>query len=307
VPLLSEFIMRPRRAHCEIEFGFDSDEEDVDSEVESEFDIMNEVEFCMFGEKLGVDTTIEPHLRWLVEEAYSSPVPQGWRACDDEEGNTYYYHELTGETTWEHPTDKTYREVLRVIRTLEAEVVAMPPKSPSTKIKMMEIIGEHLHEMQVQATTALEQWSGPHDAGDGLSQFYHNIATGRSTWYSPRFEWEHDIFLQYSLLHRFVSQGMTVDAEAVTPFPTAFPIAPTISRARLFKRRVSFASSGFRTPCSQAPLTPQSFAFDDLDMNSPISCKRACDLQGSSPKRTSPKRISPTRSKLFVGKKTLLS
>jgi len=109
-------------------------------------------------------------------------VPQGWRACYDDEGNTYYYHELTGETTWVHPTDRIYREVLRVIRTLEAEVVAMPPKSPSTKIKMMETIGDHLHDMQVQATTALEQWSGPHDAGDGLGQFYHNTETGRSTW-----------------------------------------------------------------------------------------------------------------------------
>jgi hypothetical protein len=282
-----------------VEYGFSSDEEtEVDSELEIEIENMNQVELCEFGATLGVDTTVDTHLLWLVEEAYSSPVPQGWTVCYDDEGDTYYFHELTGETTWVHPTDKTYREVLRVIRTIENDAVATQPQTQS---KIMEIIDDHLREMQAKATSALEEWSGPHDAGDGKGQFYHNTQTRRSSWYSPRDEWENEIYLHYALLHRFVSRGVAADADTLTAYPKSFPRSPSVSNSQLYKRRVSFASSGFRTPCSQAPLTPHSDLLDD--MTSPCSaksCKRGYGMQTSCPKLK-----SPTGSMLFARRKTV--
>ena len=30
-------------------------------------------------------------------------LPAGWMVCEDDEGNTYYLHEATGESSWDKP------------------------------------------------------------------------------------------------------------------------------------------------------------------------------------------------------------
>ncbi|CAM9899278.1 unnamed protein product, partial [Laminaria digitata] len=45
-------------------------------------------------------------------QALNADVPEGWVTGEGEgeyEGLVYYYHEATGESTWDHPLDEFYR------------------------------------------------------------------------------------------------------------------------------------------------------------------------------------------------------
>ena len=37
------------------------------------------------------------------DDADAGELPAGWEACQDEDGNTYYYNEETGTSQWEYP------------------------------------------------------------------------------------------------------------------------------------------------------------------------------------------------------------
>lgn len=47
-----------------------------------------------------------------IRQALDADVPEGWITGEGEgeyEGLVYYYHEATGESTWDHPLDDYYR------------------------------------------------------------------------------------------------------------------------------------------------------------------------------------------------------
>ena len=51
----------------------------------------------------GFDMEAHPELYWIAEQARSAPIPEAWTEHVDESGNSYYYNEETGESSWEHP------------------------------------------------------------------------------------------------------------------------------------------------------------------------------------------------------------
>eukprot|EP01043_Picozoa_sp_COSAG02_P011977 COSAG02_NODE_452_length_22047_cov_20.154502_2_plen_717_part_00 len=64
-----------------------------------------------------VDTASEAYLFGIVAESMVQPLPADWRECDDEaSGQVYYYNEATGVTSWEHPLDQYYKNLLFIER-----------------------------------------------------------------------------------------------------------------------------------------------------------------------------------------------
>ncbi|CAF1202134.1 unnamed protein product [Adineta ricciae] len=58
---------------------------------------------------IGIDPDKEPHLLWLAKEGILKPLPPGWKPCQEEHGELYYFNFDTGTSSWDHPCDEIYK------------------------------------------------------------------------------------------------------------------------------------------------------------------------------------------------------
>ncbi|XP_044581392.1 uncharacterized protein PF11_0207-like isoform X5 [Cotesia glomerata] len=70
-----------------------------------------------YAKRIGINPITEPHLLDLAREGLMAPLPKGWSPCFHEIFETWYYYEAsTGTTTWEHPLDGKYKELVKTAR-----------------------------------------------------------------------------------------------------------------------------------------------------------------------------------------------
>ncbi|NXC26579.1 CE164 protein, partial [Campylorhamphus procurvoides] len=82
-------------------------EEDYnDSYVPDEQEIRN------FAPIIGIDPEKESELLWLARECLVAPLPPDWKPCQDTTGDIYYFNFANGQSTWEHPCDEHYRQLV---------------------------------------------------------------------------------------------------------------------------------------------------------------------------------------------------
>ncbi|XP_076832522.1 uncharacterized protein LOC143477686 [Brachyhypopomus gauderio] len=82
-------------------------EEDCDENyIPSEQDIHD------FARQIGIDPEREPELLWLAREVAVAPLPPEWKPCQDVTGEVYYFNFSTGQSTWDHPCDEHYRQLV---------------------------------------------------------------------------------------------------------------------------------------------------------------------------------------------------
>ncbi|XP_011306983.1 uncharacterized protein [Fopius arisanus] len=85
-----------------------------------------------YAKRLGINPDTEPHLLDLAREGLMAALPDGWRPCFHEPQDAwYYYHAPTETTTWEHPLDAKYKELVEQAR---AE------QNPENKMNLREIV-----------------------------------------------------------------------------------------------------------------------------------------------------------------------
>ncbi|CAF3553130.1 unnamed protein product [Rotaria sordida] len=58
---------------------------------------------------IGIEPDKEPHLFWLAREGIMKPLPPGWKPCQEENGELYYFNFDTGKSSWDHPCDEIYK------------------------------------------------------------------------------------------------------------------------------------------------------------------------------------------------------
>ncbi|XP_031775485.1 centrosomal protein of 164 kDa isoform X2 [Apis florea] len=74
-------------------------------------------EVLEYARRLGIDPDTEPHLLSLAREGLMAALPKGWLPCFHEtSGAWYYYQASTGTTTWQHPLDAVYKEMVEQAR-----------------------------------------------------------------------------------------------------------------------------------------------------------------------------------------------
>ncbi|XP_071860458.1 centrosomal protein 164 isoform X5 [Bombus fervidus] len=74
-------------------------------------------EVLEYARRLGIDPETEPHLLNLAREGLMAALPKGWLPCFHEtSGAWYYYQASTGITTWQHPLDAVYKEMVEQAR-----------------------------------------------------------------------------------------------------------------------------------------------------------------------------------------------
>eukprot|EP01064_Diplonema_japonicum_P019678 TRINITY_DN28461_c0_g1_i1.p1 TRINITY_DN28461_c0_g1~~TRINITY_DN28461_c0_g1_i1.p1 ORF type:complete len:215 (+),score=17.93 TRINITY_DN28461_c0_g1_i1:42-686(+) len=61
---------------------------------------------------LGIDTVTEADLLWIAEEGVRAKLPEGWKPCSTRKGQIYYFNTITGQSSWTHPKDVEFKELL---------------------------------------------------------------------------------------------------------------------------------------------------------------------------------------------------
>ncbi|XP_076214470.1 centrosomal protein of 164 kDa isoform X2 [Aptenodytes patagonicus] len=74
--------------------------------------IPSEQEIQDFAREIGIDPEKEPELIWLAREGIVAPLPPEWKPCQDITGDIYYFNFANGQSTWDHPCDDHYRELV---------------------------------------------------------------------------------------------------------------------------------------------------------------------------------------------------
>ncbi|RVE64376.1 hypothetical protein OJAV_G00125140 [Oryzias javanicus] len=83
--------------------------------LEEEYDenfIPSDKEIHEYAREIGIDPDKEPQLLWLAKEGIKAPLPPEWKPCQDVTGDIYYFNFSTGQSTWDHPCDEHYRQLV---------------------------------------------------------------------------------------------------------------------------------------------------------------------------------------------------
>eukprot|EP00931_Biecheleriopsis_adriatica_P065893 TRINITY_DN40346_c0_g1_i1.p1 TRINITY_DN40346_c0_g1~~TRINITY_DN40346_c0_g1_i1.p1 ORF type:complete len:349 (-),score=60.41 TRINITY_DN40346_c0_g1_i1:48-1031(-) len=217
-----------------------------------------EADFLQYSQTLGVDLTQHGDLLWAVQEAFNAPLPMSWTEHTDDEGRVYFFNESSNQSTWEHPMDQVYRELLSIVqRSREADVL-------SSEEAVAAVVQAHIKEVHQRAIRGLEDWSGPYASEEG--EYYYNNRLKVSTWDCPLTEWEQELMTRHSLLCRcLLAPGRIVAADGTVCDLTAgsdgsASTAPDLLaalRLPLNLVRPATESEGERAP--DTPSTSRSF------------------------------------------------
>ena len=64
-----------------------------------------------YAKWLGMDLETESELMWIAREGLKAPLPPDWKPCRSPDEEIYYFNFSTGESVWEHPCDKHYKNL----------------------------------------------------------------------------------------------------------------------------------------------------------------------------------------------------
>lgn len=154
---------------------------------------LQEADLDEYGQSLGLDLSADPDLSWVVQEAFNAPLPHSWTEHTDDENRVYFFHEASNASTWEHPMDAVYRELLGLVLQVRSE--ASPGQDSAA------VVHGHLREVHQRALKGLEGWSGPYSSPDG-GEYYYNKSLKISTWENPMLEWEQELTIRLGVLSR---------------------------------------------------------------------------------------------------------
>ncbi|OQR95964.1 kinesin [Thraustotheca clavata] len=68
---------------------------------------------------LGIDPEYDAEYLWIAKESLVAPMPTGWHQVVTKDGAPYYYNDHTGESRWEHPSDRDYMALFQEIKRRE--------------------------------------------------------------------------------------------------------------------------------------------------------------------------------------------
>ncbi|XP_016836739.1 centrosomal protein of 164 kDa isoform X2 [Nasonia vitripennis] len=89
----------------------------VCKEVFDENSQPSEKEVIDYARRLGIDPDSEPYLLDLAREGLMAALPKGWTPVyNDAAKSFYYYQRSTNVTTWEHPLDAVYKDLVAQAR-----------------------------------------------------------------------------------------------------------------------------------------------------------------------------------------------
>jgi len=161
-----------------------------------------------YGLSLGVDLDADgdEDLSWAVQQAFNAPLPSSWTEYMDDTGRAYYIKDGSSTSTWEHPMDGVYRELLDLIKRQRS--------TPTPEAQREEVVKQHLKQVHQRAKADLAAWSGPYASEQG--EYYYNDALKLSTWDSPVSWWEQGLQLRHTVLARYLLPEQVSAAKGIS-------------------------------------------------------------------------------------------
>ncbi|XP_066462120.1 centrosomal protein of 164 kDa isoform X5 [Eleutherodactylus coqui] len=124
--------------------------------------IPQEHEIQEYARMIGVDPDAEAELMWLAREGIVAPLPPDWKPCQDVTGDIYYFNFATGQSTWDHPIDEHYRELVTQERAkLQAQGGAKKREKKKKKEKKKDKKVKELPKAALSLGTPLGPVQGP--------------------------------------------------------------------------------------------------------------------------------------------------
>lgn len=268
----------------------DSDADSSDSEgLQNDGKAPEPDDLREYGRCIGIDVDADVDLQWVVQKAFSAELPPSWSEHSDDHGRVYFFNQVTQESSWSHPMDSVFREIVEVVKALRAE------KPAATAVRRAEVLQAHLQLVQQRAMSQLEGWSGPYPSDAG--QYYYHNSLNVSTWDNPVDEWQKELLIRQQVLQRcllpdYAHYGTLLadgDGTSVMPrlplglaAPSADgPLPPTSpSSARSFATARSGVSA--RTPRGKSPRKHHSgrSAEESARLSQVEDSARSQDLEG---------------------------
>ena len=81
---------------------------DTDAEKQAEED----AKVAQYADYLGIDVAAEKNLLWIAHRCMLAPLPQGWQEFTAEDGSSFYHNTDTDETSWDHPLDGHFKQLV---------------------------------------------------------------------------------------------------------------------------------------------------------------------------------------------------
>jgi len=69
-----------------------------------------------FVKGLGIDPVEDEAILWIAEDALHAPLPPSWSEHMDTDGRVYYHNSAAEESSWKHPMDNVFREIVEYYR-----------------------------------------------------------------------------------------------------------------------------------------------------------------------------------------------
>lgn len=168
------------------------------------FQALQHVDFRDFLQHFGIDPRIAANSLMMVaaHHMFAAPLPPEWTEhFDQSSSRPFFFNGLTGASSWAHPQEKMFRDVLREVRHWR----------PGHSLEHIHARSQrHLHIARQLAQQALTCWSGPHclDAAaqgpavlpEEASHYFFNRVTGESCWIDPRMSVEFDLTQRQCIL-----------------------------------------------------------------------------------------------------------
>jgi len=70
---------------------------------------------------LGMDPDADADLLYIAREGLQAPLEGGWKPCQNSSGEIFYFNFETGEGSWEHPADDSYKKKVQEAKQLKRD------------------------------------------------------------------------------------------------------------------------------------------------------------------------------------------
>mmetsp|Transcript_23063 Transcript_23063/g.37549 ORF Transcript_23063/g.37549 Transcript_23063/m.37549 type:complete len:375 (-) Transcript_23063:153-1277(-) len=217
-----------------------------------------------YGKSLGVTQEDQgnPDILWVVHQAFHSPLPGSWTEHVDAEDRMYYHNSATDVSTWNHPMDDVYRDLIQLIKKLRPGPEPLSQKDQDQRCA--QAVQDHLLEVHGRFVADLGSWSGPFRSEDG-EEYFFNERTQISTWVNPLEDCEIEMSVRQAVLSRCLlpslpdgQRQLDVPDSAMLP-SLHLPILPTRGeRAEPERDQEAFASARSFYTARESPRSARS-------------------------------------------------
>ena len=92
------------------------------------------------AEHLGMNLDTDREFLWLAKESLNADLPPGWISRTFGKDQNYYVNRKTGDTIWEHPADKIYKERFLELKKQSEEEKSMSAGSGIASTKNVRLV-----------------------------------------------------------------------------------------------------------------------------------------------------------------------